>query len=123
MNSTKARKNEKGEKELTFLQTSRELWENVLNAGLEKYNTKNKDVPNFEPIEPVSCKTLKQQRDEALKNGDLAKATSLDRPPINIPKRLYWKKNKGNLTNKDKRLWKKQNEISELKVTKDKRIQ
>ena len=120
MNSTKARKNEKGEKELTFLQTSRELWENVLNAGLEKYNTKNKDVPNFEPIEPVSCKTLKQQRDEALKNGDLAKATSLDRPPINIPKRLYWKKNKGNLTNKDKRLWKKQNEISELKVTKDK---
>ena len=120
MNSTKARKNEKEEKELTFLQTSRELWENVLNAGLEKYNTKNKDVPNFEPIEPVSCKTLKQQRDEALKNGDLAKATSLDRPPINIPKRLYWKKNKGNLTNKDKRLWKKQNEISELKVTKDK---
>ena len=120
MNSTKARKNEKGEKELTFLQTSRELWENVLNAGLEKYNTKNKDVPNFEPIEPVSCKTLKQQRDEALKNGDLAKATSLDRPPINIPKRLYWKKNKGNLTNKDKRIWKKQNEISELKVTKDK---
>ena len=68
----------------------------------------------------MSCKTLKQQRDEALKNGDLAKATSLDRPPINIPKRLYWKKNKGNLTNKDKRLWKKQNEISELKVTKDK---
>ena len=33
---------------------------------------------------------------------------------------MYWKKNKGNLTNKDKRLWKKQNEISELKVTKDK---
>ena len=69
----------KGKRTYIFT-TSRELWENVLNAGLEKYNTKNKDVPNFEPIEPVSCKTLKQQRDEALKNGDLAKATSLDRP-------------------------------------------
>ena len=40
----------------------------------------------------MSCKTLKQQRLEALANGDYEKAELLDRPPINKDFRLYQQK-------------------------------
>ena len=103
MNSTKERINERtGKKEPTFLQVSRQKWENILNAGLEKYNKEEQDKnPNFEPIEPVSCKTLKQQREEALANGDFAKAEMLNREPINKDFRLY-KQDKNTLSVADK---------------------
>ena len=91
MNSNKERINkETGKKEPTFLQTSRKLWEKILN---EKLVDKG--------IEPVSCKTLKQQREEALANGDFAKAEMLDRPPINKDFRLY-KQDKNTLSVADK---------------------
>lgn len=52
----------------------RQSWEDVLNKHLEQKG-----------IEKVSCKTLKAQREEALKNGDFEKAKFLDREPVNIP--------------------------------------
>ena len=52
----------------------RKSWEEVLNKHLEAKG-----------IEKVSCKTLKAQREEALKNGDIAKAEFCNRPPVNIP--------------------------------------
>ena len=52
----------------------RQSWENILNKHLEQKG-----------IEKVSCKTLKAQREEALKNGDFEKAKFLDREPVNIP--------------------------------------
>ena len=70
-----------GEYKKGFVQTSRELWEKVLNEKLVEKG-----------IEPVSCKTLKQQRLEALANGDYEKAELLDRPPINKDFRLYQQK-------------------------------
>lgn len=41
-------------------------------------------------LEKVSSKTLKQQRDEALKNGDIDKANMLDRNPIDIRKKFKY---------------------------------
>ena len=78
-----------GEYKKGFVQTSRELWEKVLNEKLVEKG-----------IEPVSCKTLKQQRLEALANGDYEKAELLDRPPINKDFRLY-QQNKDTLSEED----------------------
>lgn len=52
----------------------RKSWEEVLNKHLE-----------LKGIEPVSCKSLKAQKEEALENGDMEKAKFCDREPVNIP--------------------------------------
>ena len=51
----------------------RQSWEDVLNKHLEAKG-----------IEKVSCKTLKAQREEALKNGDMAKAEFCNRESVNV---------------------------------------
>lgn len=52
----------------------RQSWEDVLNEHLEKKG-----------IEKVSCKSLKEQRKEALENGDKAKAEFCNREAVHIP--------------------------------------
>ena len=51
----------------------RQSWEEVLNKHLEAKG-----------IEKVSCKTLVKQKEEALENGDIAKAEFCDRKPCHI---------------------------------------
>lgn len=51
----------------------RESWEETLNNSLEKKSMRK-----------VSCKSLKQQREEALLKGDKDLADLLDREPVNI---------------------------------------
>ena len=83
MNSQSGRINEEtGEKEPKFVDMVREKWETILNAELEKNG-----------IEKVSCKTLVEQRNDALLFGDLDKAESLNREPINLPGYIKLKKN------------------------------
>lgn len=52
----------------------RKSWEEIENKHLE-----------LKGIEPVSCKSLKAQKEEALENGDMEKAKFCDREPVNIP--------------------------------------
>lgn len=65
-----AKKNRQLQKK-EFLYDKRKDWEMHLNKFLESYG-----------IEKVSCETLKKQRDEAIKDGNLLKAELLDRKPI-----------------------------------------
>ena len=75
MNSQSKRINEITGKEYPkFVDMVREKWEDIINEKLIEKG-----------IEPVSRKTLVDQRDDALLIGDLDKAESLNRPPINLP--------------------------------------
>lgn len=60
--------------EKSKLYQMRQSWEDHLNERLEKKG-----------IEKVSCKSLKEQKKEALEKGDLDKAKFLDRNPIHVP--------------------------------------
>ena len=83
MNSQSGRINEEtGEQEPKFVVMVREKWEDIINEKLIEKG-----------IEPVSRKTLVDQRDDALLIGDLDKAESLNRPPINLPGYVKLKKN------------------------------
>lgn len=52
----------------------RESWEDCINSSFEKKGIENR----------VSCKSLKKQREEALKENNLLLAESLDRPSIHV---------------------------------------
>jgi exonuclease SbcC len=83
MNSQSKRINEITGKEYPkFVDMVREKWEDIINEKLIEKG-----------IEPVSRKTLVDQRDDALLIGDLEKAESLNRPPINLPSYIKLKKN------------------------------
>ena len=83
MNSQSKRINEITGKEYPkFVDMVREKWEDIINEKLIEKG-----------IEPVSRKTLVDQRDDALLIGDLEKAAMLDRPPINLPGYIKLKKN------------------------------
>ena len=83
MNSQSERINEEtGEKEPKFVKMARKKWEDILNKKLIEKG-----------VEPVSCKTLEEQRKDAILIGDLAKAESLNRSPINLPGWIKLKKN------------------------------
>ena len=86
----------------------REDWENIINKYFEKNYIKKK----------VSCKTLKKQREEALKNNDFEKAEMLDRPPVNINGYIL-KKDEKDLTDNEKEKLELYNDINEYKSLKE----
>lgn len=86
----------------------RENWENTINKYFEKNNINKK----------VSSKSLEIQREEALKNNDFEKAEMLDRPPVNIDGYIL-KKDKNNLTEKEKEKIELFNDINEYKSLKE----
>lgn len=107
MNSKSKRINEiTGKEDPKFVDMVRESWETFLNEKLVEKG-----------IEPVSCKTLVAQRDDALLEGNLIKAEMLNRPPINLPGYIKLKKNP-NERDIDKM---KQNEIN--KEIKEKKME
>lgn len=69
----------------------RENWENLINDTFSKKNINIR----------VSCKSLKKQREEALKQQDLILAEFLERPAISIEGYIL-KKNQDTLTTEDK---------------------
>lgn len=75
-----------------FLYQSRQLWEKVANEKLKEKN-----------IELISSKSLYEQKLEELKKKNHLKAEMLDREPINLSSKLYYKwKNKFKLSPDEK---------------------
>lgn len=75
-----------------FLYHSRQLWEKVANEKLKEKN-----------IELISAKSLYEQRREELKKQNHLKAEMLDREPVNLAGKLYYKwKNKLRLSPDEK---------------------
>lgn len=76
-----------------FLYHSRQLWEKVANEKLREKN-----------LELISSKSLYEQKLEELKKKNHLKAEMLDREPINISSKLYYKwKNKFKLSPDEKK--------------------
>lgn len=89
----------------------RKSWEVEANLVLEKYG--------FE--ERIDCRSLKERKEEAIKNGDLLKAELLDREAINLSKRIVRKIKKVgylNLTPEEKIEVEKYNKAKEIKAQK-----
>lgn len=89
----------------------RKSWEVEANLVLEKYG--------FE--ERIDCRSLKDRKEEAIKNGDFISAELLDREAINLSKKIVGKLKKVgyiNLTPEEKEEVKKYNQAKEIKAQK-----
>lgn len=82
----------------------RKSWENIQNKHLEKNGCR----------ERVSADSLKKQREEALKNGNIELAKYLDRPAINISGRIL-QKSEERLTTYEKRQKKQHQKSIEIR--------
>lgn len=71
----------------------RKTWEVLQNKELEKNGIS----------ERVSCKTLKLQREEAIKNNELKKAELLDRKPVNLEGKIFNKLKKNGFNKLEKK--------------------
>ena len=71
----------------------RETWEILQNNELEKSGVS----------ERVSCKTLKLQKEEAIKNNELKKVELLDRKPVNLEGKIFNKLKKNGFNKLEKR--------------------
>ena len=89
----------------------RKSWEVEANLVLEKYG--------FE--ERIDCRSLKDRKEKALKNGDFEKAELLDREAINLPKKVVRKLKKVgyiHLSPEEKSEVDKYNKAKEIKAQK-----
>lgn len=86
----------------------REEWEKIINKYFERNNIKK----------TVSCKSLQAQREEALKNNEFEKAEMLNRPAQNIEGYIL-KKDKKDLTDKEKEKIEEYNDIKEYRSLKE----